>query len=118
MTAEPVSLAERVDAGRAALIVIDMQNDFCHPDGAITKEYGLDVAAGRAILPRLHELAKAARAAGVPVFYTQMMNDSTTESPAFVGRRSVWGKSTPVCRVGTWGAELWGVEVEPGDIVV
>ena len=27
-------LADRVDPARTALLVIDMQNDFVHPDGA------------------------------------------------------------------------------------
>jgi ureidoacrylate peracid hydrolase len=31
------SLAEKVDPRQAALIVVDVQNDFCHPEGAAGK---------------------------------------------------------------------------------
>lgn len=115
--AEPLSLPELLDPQRAALIVIDMQNDFCHPEGSLPKHHGLAVAASHAILPKLHELATAARSAGVPVIYTQMMNDPRTQSPAFLGRKAVFGRP-PICRTGSWGAELWGVEPEPDDIRV
>jgi nicotinamidase-related amidase len=36
-----LSLEERVDPSHGMLIVVDMQNDFCHRDGAACKR-GLD----------------------------------------------------------------------------
>ena len=33
----PTSLEELVDPKHTALIVVDMQNDFCHPKGAFAK---------------------------------------------------------------------------------
>jgi ureidoacrylate peracid hydrolase len=108
-------LRERLAPWRCVLIVVDMQNDFCHPDGSVHRTYGLDITAGQAILPTLHQLSVAARAAGVPVFYTLMSNDATTESRAFLGRRLV-GPRSQVCRTGSWGADLWGVEPSPEDV--
>jgi nicotinamidase-related amidase len=37
------SLAERIDPKHGMLIVVDMQNDFCHRDGAACKR-GRDMA--------------------------------------------------------------------------
>lgn len=48
----------------AALIVVDVQNDFC-PDGA------LGVDDGDAVVPILNEWIQAFRSAGRPVVYTQ-----------------------------------------------
>lgn len=114
--AAPRTLAERLDPRRCALLVVDMQNDFCHPDGEVRRAFGLDVSASHAILPTINRLAEAARAAGVPVVYTQMANDASTESPAFVGRRLLGGAPSAVCRIGAWGADLWGVQPGPADL--
>jgi nicotinamidase-related amidase len=51
--------------GRPALLIIDMQHDFLDID-AVTPAPGAE-----AIIPRVAEVADAARAAGVPVIYTQ-----------------------------------------------
>jgi len=37
------SLEELVDPRHSTLIVVDMQNDFCHPDGAFAKR-GSDIS--------------------------------------------------------------------------
>jgi maleamate amidohydrolase len=51
---------------RPAVIVIDMQNDFCDPDAPTT----LWPSIGEAIEP-IRRLCEAARARGVPVIHTQ-----------------------------------------------
>ena len=111
------SVAERLDPHRACLIVVDMQNDFCDPNGAIHQAYGLDVSASARILPRLCALIDAAHHAAVPVIFTRMVNTASTESDAFRGRRLVEG-GTPVCRTGSWGAALWQLEPGANDIVL
>jgi ureidoacrylate peracid hydrolase len=112
-----LSLEERLDRRRACLVVVDMQNDFCDPNGAIHQAYGLDVSASAEMLPRLCGVIEAAHAAGVPVVFTRMVNDATTQSPAFKGRRLV-ERGPQVGRTGSWGAALWKVEPGPQDIVI
>jgi ureidoacrylate peracid hydrolase len=56
--------------GRPALVVIDMQNGFCAPEGFMAR-IGLDVSAGAAIVPAINRLIGIARAANVPIFYTR-----------------------------------------------
>ena len=46
------SLKERCDPKNAALIVVDVQNDFVSPDGSAAKR-GEDVSAAMAIMPPL-----------------------------------------------------------------
>lgn len=53
------------DPDSTALIVIDMQNGFCHPDGSLYAP-----ASEQAIEP-VHELIDAARTAGAYVIYTR-----------------------------------------------
>jgi ureidoacrylate peracid hydrolase len=61
-------MSERADE---AVVVIDMQNNLCHPDGAFTRQLGFDMVAFAAALDRAVVLVRAARAAGVPVIQTR-----------------------------------------------
>jgi len=54
----------------SALIIVYMQNGFCHEDGFMNK-IGLDWTTSRDAVEPVDRLAKAARAAGMPVFYTR-----------------------------------------------
>jgi nicotinamidase/pyrazinamidase len=80
---------------RTALIVVDMQNDFVHPDGS------LYVSGGSEVIPRVNAEIAAARTAGSPVVYTQDWHPPDT--PHFVERGGTW---PPHCVRDTWGAEL------------
>lgn len=57
-------------ADATALIVVDMQNGFCHPDGSFAR-LGLDIGMCTAAIPACVRLTAAARAAGVPVVLTR-----------------------------------------------
>jgi ureidoacrylate peracid hydrolase len=57
-------------SSNSALIIVDMQNGFCHEDGFMNK-IGLDWTTSRDAVEPVDRLAKAARAAGMPVFYTR-----------------------------------------------
>ena len=79
----------------AALIVVDVQNDFADPGGS------LFVKAAGDILPLVNSEARIASDAGAFVVYTQDWHPEST--PHFAKDGGVW----PVhCVGGTWGAEL------------
>ncbi len=93
-----------VPARSAALIVVDMQHDFVHPDGAL---YGSDAAKASA---RIASLLARARSAGVRVVYTQDWHPEG--DPEF----EVWGVHA---RAGTWGAEIVSeLAPAPGDEII
>jgi ureidoacrylate peracid hydrolase len=111
-------LKEKVDPAVAALVIVDVQNDYCHEEGALAKA-GRDVRAIRTIVPHLQRLVQEARAVGLPVIHVRMANTALTKSPAYREhriRRS--GADSNVCEEGTWGAEFYQVEPEPGEPVV
>lgn len=55
---------------KAALIVIDMQVSFCRPEGKVAA-IGLDTTACQNAIAPCSEVLEAARAAGMPVFFTR-----------------------------------------------
>jgi hypothetical protein len=58
----PAELAGMLDAARTALVVIDIQDDFAAPDGAMGR-LGLDLSAVPSTLERIHATIAAARPA-------------------------------------------------------
>ena len=100
---------------RPALLVVDVQNDYCHPDGALAKA-GSDVSAVPPMMQNLHRLIAAARAAAVPVIFIQTIHEDATDSEAWKMRSS--GRMSAVCRPGSWGMGFFEVAPLPGEIVV
>ena len=93
------------DAG-CALLVVDMQNDFAHPDGA------LSVARALEIVPLINAEVEDARAGQAMVVYTQDWHPPDT--PHFKKDGGIW----PVhCVRDTWGAALLPELEQDGPVV-
>jgi biuret amidohydrolase len=56
---------------QTALIVVDMQNAFCHPDGFCGSELGADVTTARAIIPQIQKVIAWTRSHGILNVYTR-----------------------------------------------
>ncbi len=57
-----------IDLTRTAVLVVDMQNDFCHPSGWLAS-IGVDVTPARAPIGPLVRVLPVLRGAGVPVIW-------------------------------------------------
>jgi nicotinamidase-related amidase len=64
---ERIDEVHRLQSGRTALLVIDMQRGFLEPGAA------LEVPGGRAIIPVVRKLVEACRQWSVPVIFTQFV---------------------------------------------
>ena len=118
-------LTDKVGAGHTALIVIDVQNDFCAPGGMMDKE-GMDLSSVQEMAERLPPLISAARAAGVLVVFVRNVYTSEHNfylSDAWLEQASRTRKGSytrrGVCMEGAWEGEFYGdVRPEPRDPVV
>jgi len=112
----------RYDPAHTALIIVDVQNDFCSPQGSLATLAGSDVSAAVEMVPRLVGLIDAARRAGMPVIFIQTIHDETNDTPQWLGRHSGEPdgdvRAGITCRTGSWGAEFYDVAPLPGEIVV
>jgi nicotinamidase-related amidase len=97
----PYEVREEVtlDAARTALLIVDMQNDFVGSGGA------LSVPDAAATVPVIARLAERARAAGMPVVYTQDTHDDG--DPEW----EIWPEHA---RRGSWGWQIVD-DLTPGD---
>jgi ureidoacrylate peracid hydrolase len=110
-----------IDPRVTALLAIDMQNGFCHPDSRMEKA-GIGTANQRAIVPAVLSLIELARAHKIPVLFSQQVH-----FPEDVARRrhripSHQSKQswTP-CLRGTWEVDLIdevAAVVRPEDYIV
>jgi ureidoacrylate peracid hydrolase len=110
------TLQQNLEPARTAVLVIDVQNDFCSPDGATAKS-GRSVKALTDMVPRLMLLLEGAREHGVNVIFVQANGSTATDSAVWMHRASEKPRAGN-CREGTWGAEFYGVSPQLGEAVV
>lgn len=126
---KPITLATEtkklhLDLAKAAILVIDMQNDFCHPDGWLA-HIGVDITPARTPIKPLQNLLPQLRNVNVPVIWVNWGNrpDLLNVSPALLHVYNPTGagvglgdllpiKGAQVLTLGSWAAAVVD-ELEP-----
>ena len=99
---EPVSW--NLVPGRTCVLLIDLQNDFLHPEGWYAQS-GVDISHMRRVIEPCHRLVEAARAAGVPILWTRHGYRDVRDAGPFLQLRPFLREGG--LRLGTWGFELY-----------
>jgi len=113
-------MKEILDPSNAALLVIDLQNDFLSPDGIISQDGG-NIEPMRDVLPAIEKISNMFYKLKRPVIRTITYEDLDLRTEAgkdryYFSTDGGLGERT-VCTKGTWGAELY-VSAKEGDIVI
>jgi ureidoacrylate peracid hydrolase len=94
-----------------ALIVIDVQNGFVSKGGSYDL-LGMQIYNYREVIPKIRELIIICRNAGIPVFYTQAVRESSgidllTKTHKILPKsREERIMKKPICISGTWDADI------------
>ncbi|HWK67277.1 MAG TPA: isochorismatase family cysteine hydrolase [Rhizobiaceae bacterium] len=107
----------RLDRAHSAIVVIDMQNDFCAEGGYVEKVVGRSAAACRAVVEPVVELVQAAREKGVPVFWVRAIYDPE-KLPAGIRAKQRARSDAICCATGSWGADFFGVAPDGAECVI
>lgn len=105
---------------RKAFVIVDMQNDYCHPDGAYPR-HGLRCLSLESAVVATAAFAARCKRHGVPMIHLRMaFNVDKVNYPIDAGL--IVETSRPFLRHeglrrGTWGAEFLE-EIPPGDYVI
>jgi ureidoacrylate peracid hydrolase len=118
------TLAEKVRPEHCAILIIDVQNDFCAEGGAMHRE-GRDVSLVKAMVPRLAALLDAARAAQVPIVWIRNVYNTGPNwylsevwlEQAHRRRRGAY-LSIPVCEPNAWNGDFYQIKPLPEEAIV
>lgn len=95
-----------LDPAATALLVVDMQNDFCHPEGYYARN-GRPAAQIAAAIEPIAGLLSVARAAGVQPVFTRIVYATQADlADAHGVRPAAWSGSGVRLQEGSWGAEI------------
>jgi nicotinamidase-related amidase len=111
-------LAGMIDPARTALVVIDVQEDFVGPDGAMAK-IGVDMSGVGPALDRVEALVAAARMAGATLAFARVVTTPESDSSALKLLNARKGRppyAIAICREDQPGSAYHRVRPEPGDI--
>jgi ureidoacrylate peracid hydrolase len=111
------SLDQKVARGVAALLVIDVQNDFV-ANGGFFHRIGADVTTIQRSIAPLSRLVEGAREAGVLVVFVQAIYDPQYLSAPMRERNLRRNVEIPRCLTGSWGADFQVVRPRAGEPVV
>ena len=98
-----MELAQLIDPRQAALIAVDMQNDFCDANGVLAA-HGGDPRMIQEMAPRLIRLLEAARTVRLPIVHVRTHHSEWTDSAAWLGRHTT---NYRMCFPGSWGADYY-----------
>jgi ureidoacrylate peracid hydrolase len=126
----------RFDVRKSAIIVVDMQNDFLHPNGWMAGAFGIDPSAAVGLAAPINKITNAFRKAGMPVVWLNwgVRGDRTNLPPVTRYPFSEMGKTAglgdevpakngiaahPLLAKDSWGARIIDqLDVRPEDIHV
>jgi ureidoacrylate peracid hydrolase len=110
----PADAEPFIDPRVTALLVIDMQNGFCHPESRMEKA-GIGTANQRAIVPKVLELVDRMREFELPVLWSQQIHypEDVTRRRRRIPSHQAKQKWTP-CLRGTWEVDFID---EVGDVM-
>ena len=108
----------RWQPSRTVLLVVDVQNDFCHIDGKLARNPGFDRRGLGETLQRIDQLAAEARLRRIPVIWVQAIYDRKYLAGPALLRRLGKDEDGDLCREGSWGAELTLKPAEQDRILV
>ena len=113
--------ATRLAPDRCAMIIVDVQNDFCHEQGAAAK-LGHDVSQAEVIVPNIESAIELARGAGVPRIYLQVLHNEWFDTPGWFARgrggSTLDVESIPIIEEGTWGADFYRIAPKADELII
>lgn len=104
----------RVDPMCTALLVVDVQNDFCHENGYLGKR-GANLDAVQEMVPYLERIVCEAKKQNVRIIFIRSSHSDATDSPSRLEANDVRG----ICYPGSWGMDGYRLQPsEKDDIVI
>lgn len=102
--------------GQVALLIIDMQNDFCHPDGFNGSRLNLNLTEIRSIIPSLKNLLEWSRGNNIKIVFTRESHQPDLSDLTFSKKQRYINAGSPIGTDGKMGRFL--VRGEKGSEII
>ncbi len=110
------TLPDRIAPAHTALLVIDVQNDFCAKGGYVDAVMGRDVSGSVAVAEAIGSLVEVARRAGVYIVWVKAVYDPKYQSAPMLAKRDEMGLDHAVCCAEDgWGADWFMIAPGAGE---
>ncbi|MBS3174728.1 cysteine hydrolase [Candidatus Woesearchaeota archaeon] len=106
----------KIDFEKVAVLVVDIQNDFCDNEGIFAQQ-GLNVKPAQIITPKIEEFIKKIRRYDLLVIYTKQIEHEDI-TPQNLKRQFNAGKLKPVCSPNSWGSELYKLKPLKNEFII
>jgi ureidoacrylate peracid hydrolase len=101
-----ISLAEKLKPKHTAVVIIDMQNDFCAYNGYLHNKFGRDTTASPKLAQNIMTTVKIARKAGVMIIWIKANYELKHLGPAM---KEGFDANLICCEGGSWGWDFYNV---------
>jgi ureidoacrylate peracid hydrolase len=101
-----------------ALIVVDVQNDFCHNQGVFSKYKTVTLDHVERAISNLSALIDECRAFNLPIIFIKTIHSDWTNSPSWLKRMNGAGEKMRICPPDSWGSNFYNVAPKEGDCIV
>ena len=113
-----MSIVKLINPKNTALIVVDIQNDYCADDGKVALERKFDLTPVQKSIPVLIRFLDVAREYNVPIIFTRMIEDHRYMKTNAKIKFQTSKKGLDLCTPNTYGFEYYQVKPQKGDFEI
>jgi ureidoacrylate peracid hydrolase len=108
----------QLGSSNTALLVVDVQNDFCHSQGVFSKYKSVNLDHVERAISNLSELIAKCREFALPIIFIRTIHSEWTNAPSWLKRMEGAGEKMRICSPESWGSDFFNVAPGEGDCTV
>jgi ureidoacrylate peracid hydrolase len=108
----------QLSSANTALLVVDVQNDFCHNQGVFSKYKSATLDHVEQAVSKLSALIEKCRQSNLPIIFFRTTHSDWTNSPSWLKRMEGAGEKMRICAPDSWGSNFYNVSPKEGDCIV
>ena len=118
MSDEKTSGIYPIQGSKTALIVVDVQNDFCHNEGVFSKYRKANLDQVQQAVKNLSTLISKCREFEIPIIFIKTIHSPWTNSQSWGKRLEGSGEKMRICPPNEFGSQFYAVEPKENDCIV
>lgn len=107
-----------IQISNTALIVVDVQNDFCHSEGAFSKYKKVYLGHINKAVEKIYICIEKCKELGLPIIFIETIHSPWTNSYNWLARMKGSGKGMHICLPNRWGSDFYKVIPKKDDCIV